>query len=344
MSTETKTINVVFRKSVAKKRVKELASGINVYRAVSDIGFDDIYTTFRVAGVFSRNVPENMLNVKKGSFLYKYKELQKLHKVDGYPKVNFHNNYGAEAYGLCYLLESIEAVLKMDCEVLKGQKCLFIISCDCAPALSFVDKVFYWYFNELKPKKEREVLDPKSINLNTHIRMFETSVTNLSNDTSEYLVDIIKGAYDNIKSFADSNDINVGLAFYHVKGHAFNGEEYLKLYESEYFYNREGQFRIMSDRSPLLLYLNNFVDALCNEKSRFGVLEEEMDELGVIPKRCGDSLSPFTIHVETMKKLYQQIESFFDFKSSYDMLFIRQCHHIVEVYYYSTLTYRTFKV
>lgn len=335
MSTETKTLNVTYRKRTLREimTIIKKAEDIYLYRGVSDASIKEGRATFRTASVFSRRVVELDSRLSEGEFVYKAKKIRKDFTKMGYPKVNINDNYSAETYGLCSLLYTIKEVLTFDIELLKGKKCLFIVSCDCAPALGFVDRVFYHCFHKFKANYTDELF-----NLNSHIKEFESSwdPETISGDTIKYFIELIEGACMELKTLVRENQINLHLAFFHVRGHMFKPKSVRTgLYESTFFGLNDSVFRIMSDHTPLSLYLNNLADVLANENSGFGVLSKTAKCSQLIPKREDKKLITFKISKDRLVGLYHKVMELFGFDISSislrNNLMLRLCSHYVSL-------------
>lgn len=333
MSTETKTLNVTYRKRTLGEimTIIKKAEDTYLYRGVSDAAFIEKRATFRTASVFSRRVAELDSRLSDGEFVYKAKKIHKDFTKSGYSGVNINDNYSAETYGLCSLLKTISEVLTLDIKLLKGKKCVFIVSCDCAPALGFVDSVFYYCFHKFKVDYTNELF-----NLNCHIQEFESTwdPKTISENTIKYFIELIEGACEELKTLVSENQIKLHLAFFHVRGHMFKPKSIRTgLYKSTFFGFDGSVFRIMSDHTPLSLYLNNLADVLANEKSNFGELDEIAKCSQLIPKRIGAKLITFNIRKDRLVGLYRSIMELFGFDLSLpglrSKLMLKLCSHYV---------------
>lgn len=335
MSTETRTLNVTYRTRTLKEimRIVKEAEDTYLYRGVSDAAFKEERATFRTASVFSRRVAEMDSRLSDGEFVYMAKKLDKDFSKWGYSGVNINNNYSAEAYGLCCLLKTMGEVLTLDAKLLKGKKCLFIVSCDCAPALGFVDRVFYYCFHKFKASYTDELF-----NLNSHIQEFESNwdPETINVNTIKHFFELIEEACSELKTLVRENQIKLHLAFFHVRGHMFKPKAVrYGLYESTFFGLNKSVFRIMSDHTPLSLYLNNLADVLANEKSNFGELETTAKCSQLRPKRIENKLITFKIRKDRLVGLYHKIMELFSFDLSFQgsrsKLMLRLCSHYVSI-------------
>lgn len=309
--------------------LKKAAEGINVFRAVSDATFLEDRRSFRVANVFSQNIKEVETMVGNGKIMYKSKKASKKVKHKIYKDIGFYDNYSAEVFGLCFLLNNIISFLNFELSSLAGKQNLVIVSCDCAPALSFVDKVFYACFHGFRINTAKRIY-----NLNAHVKGFNSKwkTNQITIDTINYCINRIRETCENLKAFVISKKINLHLAFYHVHGHAFKGDEKLELYDSRFIGHDGSKFRIMSDQTPLNLFLNNFADVLANEKSDFGKLQEFARCSKLLPVRHDGKLLELVITRDKFVGLYRKVEWCHDFVvKSHDDIYVRQCSHYISL-------------